>query len=890
MRRWIGDTWADCVHEWRTTRGLRRVGVVTGSALALLRGLVALVPQPGNPTRNIQQDARFAVRRLRQSPVFSIFAVVTLALSIGAATAVFSLVYAVAYKPPPITDVDEIVNVYSAPGGGAAIIGFSSLDFEDLKARQTSFVHLAGWARFTDAMVLDDGARAFRGEVVDGDYFSVLRVQPHLGLLIQPSDDSMSAPPVVVLSDVFWRSAIGARRDVIGQTVRIGDEPFTIIGVAPPEARGFDTPNLSVPAAWVPIRQRHRLTQSGQRWVLDQNDRNNRWIRGVGRLREGATFEQATAELTQIAQALDAAAPIGTPLDPRFRSRYDTSRQWWAIHITDIRMHESMTRVFGPVVGTVLVSMVLVLLVACTNLANLLLARGASRRQEIAMRMALGASRARLMREQLVECGLLALAGGLLGTLVARGLTILLSTDFSMGDGVQMVISVRPELNLPALALTLCATLIALLIFGVMPAWYSTGGDIRSVLASDASGGVLPRWRGRRVLIGGQVMVSVALLAVTAVSVGNAVRLGYRAPGFALDELALATVEPQLSRVDAASALNSLQAARDRVRQLLGVTGATLASSLPVGAGTGNVSIAPVDQLDRRIGLKSVTVSSDYFTTIGLPVLEGRELSAEDRTHGDRTVVLSARAAEALFERRSVVGQAVTFTRQVYAGEPESPTYIARVVGVVGDAEEAPGARMRWHEGTAYLPLAQHPARALTLIARTAGDADHMAGQLRMAVAGADNRLTITRLKTGEEITDGFTVLLRVVAGTAGVLGAFALLLAVIGLYGVLSFVVARRAREIGVRMALGAERRDVSRLVVADGLTPVVWGLVLGTLLAGPVLLNPLSRQMLSITAASLAFALAAPVVMLLAALVAAWAPARRAARVDPNVALRQQ
>jgi putative ABC transport system permease protein len=890
MKGLLADTWADCVYEWRTTSGPRRVVVGFTSMLALLHVLVAVLPEGRGPLRNMGQDVRFAVRRLRQSPVFSIFAVITLALSIGAATAVYSLVYAVAYKPPAIADVEQIVNVYHAPGGSAPMIGFSWPDFADLKARQTSFVHLAAWARFTNAMVLADGAHVFRGEFVDGDYFSVLRVQPELGRLIQRTDDSLSAAPVVVLSDSLWRNALAARRDVVGQVVRIGGKPFTVIGVAPPEARGVDTPNLSAPAAWVPMRQRHLLAQAGYAQFRDETDRDNRWMRGVGRLNDGATLEQASAELRQIGQALDAAVPLGATVAPRFRQRYDASRQWSATRLTDIRIHESMSRVFGPVVGTVLVSVVLVLLVACTNLANLLLARGASRRQEFAMRMALGASRARLMREQVVECGLLALAGGLAGTLVARGLTVLLSTDFSMGDGVQMVISVRPELNLPVLITTLGATILALLIFGVLPAWYSTDGDIRSVLASDTSGGVFPRWRGRRALIGGQVMVSVALLAVTAVSVGNAVRLGYRDPGFALDELAQVTVEPHLSQVDAASALSGLEVARHRVSQLTGVTGVAIATSLPVGPGIGDVYIAPADTPNSRIGLKSVTASSAYLTTIGLPILEGRDLSSEDRADHETVVVLSARAADALFQRRSVVGQVVTFTRQVYEGEAPSPAYIARVVGVVGDADDSTGGRMPLHEGTAYLSLAQHPARALTLIARTDGDVGLLAGQLRSAVAEADNRLAITRVSTGSQIADGFTVLLRVVAGTAGVLGVFALLLAVIGLYGVLSFVVARRSREIGVRIALGAERGDVSRLVVADGLKPVLWGLVLGTALAGPVLLNPLSRQMLGITTTSLAFALAAPAVMLMAALVAAWAPARRAAGVDPNVALRQQ
>jgi predicted permease len=880
------NTWADFIHEWRRESGPARLIVVVHVLAAALRLFVWTLPSGDNPMRNLGRDLHFALRRLRQTPLFFTFAVVTLALGIGAATAVYSVVHAVALKAPNIDDVERVVKVYHSAGGSGPMISFSWLDSADLKARQTSFSHMATWSRLFHAITLPEGARPFGGELVDGDYFDVLRVRPMVGRLIQRSDDSPSATPVVVLSADFWRSAFGGDASVLNSQVEIGGHQFTVIGVAPPEARGVDMPSLAGPSLWVPIQQHHLLARAGFSLSGDDSDRSRRWLSVVARLRDGVSLEQAAAEVRQIGQALDAAVPIGAELDPRLRSPHAVSRPWVVRRVVDVRIHESMAFIVGPVVGTVLVSVGLVLLVACTNLANLLLARGASRRQEFAVRMALGASRWRLLREQIVECGVLALAGGVLGLLVARVLVVLLSTDFTVGDVVTIVISVRPELNAPVLMLAVFATALALLTFGVLPAWHSTGGDVRSVLSADGGGGAPPRWRGRRLLIQLQVAVSVALLAVTAVSTGNALRLALHDPGFALDQLALVTTDPTASSMDSERAVAAMAAARDRVSQLPGVDAAAFGSALPIGTGSSYVTVSE-PPISSRFGLRAVFASAGYFATVGMPVLEGRDFTTSDEVAGEPVIVLSAKAAGDFFGRTQVIGQSVTFKRRAWAGEPPAPTMVARVVGVVGDASDGTGGRI--DEGTAYLPVGQHPVRRLVLVARTPGDASAVAGQLRTAVNDADRQLTITGVSTGESVSDGLTILLRIVAGTAGILGAFAALLALLGLYGVLSFLVARRTREIGVRIALGAERSSVLRLIMTDGLKPVVWGILLGVLLAGPVLLSPLSRNMLGTSESGVAVALLAPVVMLAAATLAAWWPARRAAQVDPNVALRQ-
>jgi predicted permease len=832
--------------------------------------------------RNLGGDIRFAVRRLWGAPIFTIFAVVTLALGVGMTTGVYAVVHAVAFKDPAIPDVGRVINLYHSASSGGGRESFAWLDYQDLKTGQSNFEAVAGWTRLSNAIETPSGTRPFIGEFVDGDYFDVLRATPVHGRLIQPADDHPASDPVTVLSHDFWQSAFGGDRTVVGETVRIGGQPFTVVGVAGQDVRGVDMPSTRSPALWIPIRLRMRLAQPGFTSFRDENDRDTRFVRVVARLRADRDLDQAAAEVRQIGEALDMAAPIGADVDPGARSTYRNSRGWIARPLTDVVIHESMTRVAGPVITTVLVALGLVLLVACTNLANLLLARGSARRQELAVRLALGASRWRLIREHIVECTLLSLAGGLLGVLIAKALTIMLAADFSMGDGIQMVISVRPTLDAPVLAMAFAATVMAMLIFGVVPAWASTRGDVRAVLGTDTAGGALPRWRGRRILIAVQVTVCVALLAVAAVSAGNAVRLSGHDTGMALDSLAFVSTEPALAQIDGDRALATLMRVRDRVNQRTDVVATSVASGQPLGYTSYVYASAAGGQ---QTGLRRVTVSGGYLATVGIALRSGRDLDDDDGPGREPVIVLSEAAAIELFDSANVLGRQVTFTRQIMVGEPPSPTTVATVVGVAADVSDG----VRPPEGLVYLPAGQHPMRTPTLIARTDGDPADLSGVLRAAVVEADRQLPITVVSTGESVLGGGTMMLRIVAGTAGILGGFAFGLALIGLYGVLSFLVARRTREIGVRIALGANRSVVRRMVVLDGLRPVIGGLLVGGGLAALVLLNPLAESMLNTRDAGMGYAWFAPLLMLLAALVAAYLPARRASKVDPTVALRE-
>lgn len=836
------------------------------------------------PMRDLGRDVSHAARRLIAAPLFTLFAVATLALSIGATTAVYSTVHAVAFTPPDIPGVDRVAKLYHAPGGSTALSGFSWPDFLDLKARQQTFSHMAAWSRLTSAMATPQGSRPFTGEMVDGDYFAVLRAMPLHGRLIDPADDDPGAPPVVVLGAEFWQTAFGGDPRVVGTSVLIGGEPFLVAGVAHPSVRGVDMPALTPAAAWIPIQQRMRVARPGHLAFRDGQDRNNRWIRGIGRLSDGQTLDRANLELREIGAALDAALPLGDGdgTDTAAGDRYDNSRGWFARRLVDVRIHESTERVAGPLITTLFTAVGLVLAVACTNLANLLLARGAARRHELAMRRALGASRGRVIREQLVECALLAVAGGGLGVLVARALLVVLSADFSVGDNTGLLISVRPELNAPALLVASAATAVAMAVCGFVPAWYSTGGDVRSTLTAD-SGGALPRWRGRRVLIAVQVAVSVALLALTAVSAGNAWRMAHRETGLELDQLAHVAVDSSASKMPTGHAIGVLRDVADRARQAPGVSAAAVATALPIGSGSTNIELRAPERA-KRTWVSAVEADPGYVHATGWSLLRGRDLTLDDRAGA--AILVSARAAERVFGRPDVVGQTLIYRRQPTAGAPEPPDATATVVGVVTDIDD-PGRRGS-DGGSAILALGLDGSpQRLAVIARTSTPGD-TAAHLKALVSAADPGLTLTQSGTGASLVDGMTMLLRVVGGTAGVLGAFALLLALVGLYGVLSFVVDRRRREIGVRMALGAERSTVRAMVLRDGFRPVAWGLAIGSVLATPVLLSPLAHSMLRLDNGGLAWALLAPTAMCVLAVVAIWIPARRASAVDPTLALR--
>ena len=827
-------------------------------------------------------DVIHAWRRLRAAPSFTLFSVLTLALGIGATTAIYSVVYAAVLRPPDIRDIDRVANIYHADprrGSGLTFISLSRADFEDYRAVQTSFEFLAAWQSFRLPLAAEGSAEWLMGEAVGGEYFPVVGVQPALGRLIQPSDDTPRAPRVIVLSDSLWRRRFAGDPSVVGRVVKLGADTFEIVGVAPPPFRGVSMPNVLPTAAWIPLSAAPVSSPD------DLTDRERRTVFAKGRLRPGTSMDEARAELRAIAHRLDLAYPIGSHLDARFKAPPSISRPWVLLPAASVKMHESVDRLARPLAATIMVAVGLVLLVACTNVANLVLARAVARRHETAVRLALGASRWRLVREQIVEAGLVALAGCAGAFAVARLLMArVLSGELRLAPALS--VQFAPAMNTSVALAAASSTALALIVFGIIPAIHGSRGSVRDAIVSDGHNAPLPRWRGRRGLIAFQVAVSAGLVSVAVLCAQQLIALARHDTGIDVDRLALVRVPLQKSRYDEALGRRVLQDILDSARRLPGVESVTLSSGFPIelGGGGGRVGASP-DQL--RGGYYDFMVSTpEVFATWGVEIVQGRRFDDRDTAASERVAVLTERMAREFFPNGTAIGRQLFIQFSQVTGEPVPPVEAVTVIGVA--AETDAGDVGNRGGGFPYLPWSQHYRPIATITARTAGDPSSLVDPLKRIVNRVDSDLAVMDAAPASALGGGRSLVLKVGAGAAGLLGWLSLVLAMAGLYGVLSELVLRRTREIGIRMALGADAHRLRRMVLLDGIHPVFVGLAIG-LGCGVILrlgFRPLFIRMLP-AFDPLVVALV-PVAFIVAAIIAAYVPARRASHVDPNVALR--
>jgi predicted permease len=826
---------------------------------------------------------RYAWRRLRATPLFTIFAIVTLALGIGATAAIYSIVHAVLGPPPGVANPERVVNVTHADGGSVPIIALSYGDYRDLRTQQTVFQGLTGWAFFRFAVAAGTEASPEWVEAGSAEYFQVLGVQPEAGRTFTTADDEVGAPPVAVISEGAWHRVFGGAADVIGRSISINSVAFQIVGIAPREFKGLFNSGLVPTTAWVPLNSLRALppeTVGTNRF--DVNDRSNRWVQVRARLKDNVSVEQARAEVRGIARQLDQALPLHT--DSNFRvPSFNTSRPWLVRRTIDVPLGEWAVGILTPLAATLMVAVGLVLLVACTNLANLMLARSSSRRHELAVRLAMGASRGRVIRESLVEGVMLAAAGGLGGIVVARALLIAIGNDLSVGPGV---LHLEPRIDSAVILIAFAATTLALLVTSLGPAWQSTRADVRTALSTDGGHASVSRWRGRRWLIAAQVTVSFVLVAVAALSLAQVRAGSQQDAGMSLTRLAIASVDFNPQRFD-----------EERVRQIVDATLAVVArrpdieaaawsSGLPVGLSAPGVLVGAT--ADPKEGAAAISATPAIFSTLGVSIINGRPFSDQDSSASELVAVISRRTAMSLFGRADVVGQPIFVKRFPATRDDKPKTMSLTVVGVAADTDT--GVVGRNDRDVIYVPLAQSFQPRLVLTARASGDPEPLVGVLHQTLGSAAPGLAIDQIGTAEAVINGpSNVFLQIVGGLSGVLGALALILALAGLYGVLSHLVERRTREIGVRMALGAARMDMYRMVVRDGLRPVIAGVVVG-LVIGVIVrraLTPFFARMLPAVDPAVMFLL--PLLMLAAGIVACYLPARRAACVDPNVALRE-
>ena len=824
------------------------------------------------------QDATFALRLLRKQPVLSAVATVSLAVGIGLNAALFALVDATLLRRLAVDRPEQIVDVYTSNAGGYGWYGSSYPDYLDLRRGARALTGLAGYVPVMAAVMTDGESRARPGEAATGNYFQVLGVPAARGRMLLPDDDRQGAAPVVVISSAFWTAAYDRDPQVVGRALRIGGRPYTIVGVAPEPFAGMTAPILTA-AFWMPISLiddvQPVMMQSGSPapGATRLESRGLRWMLLKGRLREGETVAGAALQLNRVMHALDAIYPAS---NAGLRASVFRSR--------DVATHPLFEDRLRTGAASVFLLLGLVMLIACANVAGLLLARATARRRELGLRLALGASRVRLLRQMLVESTLLALLGGAGGIALAWGLLQALG---AVRVPLLVPVALDVALNGRVVAASAGVTMAAGAAAGLLSA--CTGMRWRSPRelvgrSPDRALGA-PRWSLRYALAAFQVAVSLVLLVMAGLLSRNLQATSRIEPGFAPRTIASATVGLGLSGYDPDEAARFLKRARKQVEALPEVRAVAMASRAPLSINYRQTRVRRAEGHGTEIAtvVETVTVGDRYFDALGVPILAGRAFDDDIDTRGaPRVAIVNEAFARRLWPDASAVG------RRIRPWDGEGPT--VEIVGVVRDY------RVRFlHEPpTPYIhyPASQRPADVVlapVLLAQTAGDTAALGVAMRGELRAIDPDIAFWE---GLALDDNLATQLlpaRFLAAALGAAGAVAVWLAAIGLYGVVAFALVRRTQEIGVRMALGATRRDVVRLVIQQGAFALGVGVAVGSTAAFAAA-RATAGVLFGIDASD-ALAWGGALLVLVAVGVAAHAaPTLRAVRIQPSFALRAE
>lgn len=842
----------------------------------------------------LRRDLLFSLRALAKSPGLASIAILTLALGIGANTALFSVINAILLRTLPVSDPQQLA-VLSDPESAGMQVGvndsgdrplFSYHEFEGLRDQNTAFTGIFATDSRDERVSValnefDEGSPA-QVLMVSGGYFPVLDIRPMAGRTFGPEmDQNGSADKLAVISYAFWRRRMQGDPAVIGRKLRLRQSVFEVIGVAPPDFTGVMVG--AAPDMWVPLHTQTAILP-GRDWLewKPGSITKTMFLHVVGRLRPGVSLSQANASINVTFQQV-LQAEVGTIANERDRKKLLDSK----IVARDARHGLSVLRgEYARPLGVLMGMVGLLLLLACANVATLLLARAASRQRELAMRVALGAGRGRLVRQLLTESVLLSACGGVVGLLLAQWAVHLLLRMVS-SDPTPIPLDVH--LDVVVLSFTLGVTLLTGILFGLAPALRATRLDLnqilrgssRSISGSERGSGRLPMGK---VLVGLQVAISLLLLVTAGLFVRSLQKLASVPLGYEADHLLLFSMHPAASGYKGPAIAQLYRGISQRISAVPGVRGATFSENgLFTGRESGDqISIVGyTPKSGQQMHARFDQIGPGYFSTIGIPILMGRDVSENDSS-GARRTWLNQTMARYYFGDSNPIGQHI---RDEY---PETRLEF-EVAGVVADAKY--NALRGDTPRRFYVPFLNglgDPKDAVFEV-RYAGDSAAVSAALRRIVREADATLDPLEVRTIPALIDRRLVRDRLTARLSSFFGAIALLVACIGLYGVLSYTVARRTSEIGVRMALGAQRRDVLRLVLGEAaLVTAVGALVgLGAALAGT---RVLASMLYGLTARDPSTLVGAAVVLVAVALVAAAFPAWRASRVDPMNALRNE
>jgi macrolide transport system ATP-binding/permease protein len=806
------------------------------------------------------QDTRYGFRRLIKNPGVTIIAVLSLALGIGANTAIFSLVNTALLRPLPVEKPEQLVSL-SNLSENRVFPTFSYPNYKDFRDRNDAFDGLIAY-RFAPLSVSHDGVNErLWGYIVTGNYFEVLGVKAFMGRVISTDDDRLpGAHPVAVLSYEGWQRRFNSDPSAVGKSLIVNGRSFTIIGVAP---RGFfGTEIIAAPEFWFPMAMQAEI-EVGDNW-LDKRGVENLFVQG--RLKPGVSAQQAQSVLNSIALQLEREFP-----DFNEGKRVNTIQPGF--------ISSSMRGAVLGFTGLLMVVVIFVLLLACTNLINLLLARAVERRKEIAVRLALGASRLRLVRQLMTESMLLAIMSGALGLLLAYWLV---SLAVMIKPPVDVPLSINLHLDYRVLIFTCLASLATGVLFGLLPALQATKVDLQSALKSETSGGS-PR---RSLLKNGLIVLQVSLSLVLLVGGGLMLRALQNAQtldlGFNPKNAVEATFDLRLQGYNKARALEFHKRLLERVRTLPGVTSAGLVDLAPVDL---HFSRGPVfiegQSVERAKAPLAMTsrVSPGYFQAMGTALLRGRDFNEKDDEKAPPVAIINETFARRFWPGQDPLGKRFSLGR---ADQPP-----VQVIGVVADGKYA--GLNESPQPFVSRPLSQAYSGATTLIVRSDTDPQKQIAVIRSELEQLDPYLPLSSSKLLTERLAMPLLPVRIATAVLSSFGLLALALAAIGIYGVMSYAVSRRTREIGVRVALGAQAADLLRLVLWQGMVPPLIGVALGILAA--LGLTRLVRSLLfGVSSADPLTYTGVAALLTTVALLACYIPARRATRVDPMVALRDE
>jgi len=804
------------------------------------------------PLENTLRDVSYSTRVLLKNYAFTIVVVLTLALGIGANTAIFSFANGILLRPLPYPQSDRLAVLdETALKRGIESMSVSYPNFLDWREQNTVFQDIGlhfGTHRFslsgTGEPVEINGCRITQG------LFEILRVSPILGRTFTADEDRPEQDAVVILSYELWQKNFGSDPNILGQKLVLSNRPRTIVGVMP---RGFRFPEVS--ELWVPMALTPQMFT-----------RTDHGLNAIARLKDGVTFEEAQAEMHNIAARIEQQHPVTNE----------------GLGVKVMSLHENLSGDYREALLILLGVVGCVLLVACVNVANLMLARATARQKEFALRAALGASRWRIVRQLLIESLLLAVVGGAIGfALSLWALSLLLKAIPG-----QLPFWMNFTIDLRVLAFTLGITLLTGVIFGAVPALQTSRVDLNDTLKEGGRGAIGFRGRSRSLLVVTEIALSLVLLVGAGLMIQSFLRLRQVNIGVNAKNVFTATVLlPRAKYTEDEQRITFFKQLLEQVRTIPGVEAAGATSTLPLSGNNWGRSLTvegyPVMSVGQAPIIQHTLATPGYFQTLGITLLAGRDFTDADTADSPKVTIVDERLARHYWPNDSAVGKRIRF------GPPEDNEPWHTIVGVVRTVRH-----QRMQEDTresVYLPYRQIPINELTLVARTTADPHELTAAVRRVVAQIDRDQPVSQIATMEEVVAESIWQPRLYATLFAVFAGGALILALIGIYGVMAFLVQTRTHEIGVRMALGATARDVFKLIVGRGMKLTVFGVIIGV--AGAIGLTRLMHSLLFNTSATDPFTfIGISLLLSLAAFFACYIPARRAAKVDPLIALRYE